>query len=154
MTMRSLQERAIQTVSFEIGGILLAVPLYRAFFDAGMVESTVLMTVLAVAVLVWSPIHNRLFDWAELRLANRVASDRQHGLRVVHAISHETTSVIVTTPLIMVVGGHGFWEALAIDIGLAVFYAVYAYVFHVVYDHVRPVRPAGPIARALAQDQP
>ena len=39
----------------------------------------------------------------------------------------------------MIVGGHGFWEAVAVDIGLTLFYTAYAYVFHMVFDRLRPV---------------
>jgi Chlorhexidine efflux transporter len=50
----------------------------------------------------------------------------------------------------MAMGGHGFWRALAIDIGLTLFYAVYAYGFHLVYDRLRPVSraPAAILPRA------
>ena len=42
----------------------------------------------------------------------------------------------------MLVGGHGFWEAVAVDIGLSVLYVIYAYVFHILYDRFRPVTKA------------
>lgn len=138
--MRSLRERAIQTVCFEIGGLALAAPLYHAAFGESAAGSAGLIAAIALLVAVWSPLHNALFDLAELRLAGRVASDRPHGLRVVHALSHETTSMLVTLPAIMGLGGHGFWEAVAVDLGLSAFYAGYAYVFHIVYDRLRPVR--------------
>lgn len=143
MGLRSARERALQTISYEAGGLLIATPLYAVAFGASPVESALLVTALAVAVLVWSPLHNTAFDFADLRLSGRVASDRPHRLRVVHAISHEISSVVVTVPIIMWLGGHGFWEAVAIDLGLTVTYVAYAYVFHIIYDRLRPVRGAG-----------
>jgi uncharacterized membrane protein len=94
---------------------------------------------LALAIMAWSPLHNSVFDWVDLRMTGRVASDRPHSLRIIHALCHEATSVVITLPLIMLIGGHGFWQALGIDIGFTLFYSVYAYFFHLTYDALRPV---------------
>jgi uncharacterized membrane protein len=61
-------------------------------------------------------------------------------MRLVHALSHEASSLVVTLPVLMGPGGLGFMEALLADLGLTVIYAGYAYVFHWFYDRVRPVR--------------
>ena len=142
MSLRSVRERALQTISYEAGGILIATPLYAAAFGASPAESAMLVAALAIAVLVWSPLHNMAFDVADLRLSGRVASERPHRWRVIHAISHELSSVIVTVPIIMWIGGHGFLEAVVIDLGLTVTYIAYAYVFHIIYDRLRPVPDA------------
>ena len=143
MSLRSARERALQTISYEAGGILVATPLYAWAFGASPVDSALLVTALAVAVLVWSPLHNSVFDIADLRLSGRVASDRPHRWRVVHATSHELSSVVITVPIIMWLGGHGFWEAVLVDLGLTITYIAYAYGFHIIYDRLRPVGGAG-----------
>jgi uncharacterized membrane protein len=137
--MRSLRERAIQTLSYEAGGLLLVAPLYALLVGASAATSVFLLMALALLVTLWSPFHNFLFDYLEGRLCGRVASDRPHGLRLVHAVSHEATSIIVTLPCVMWIGGHGFWTALAVDAGLTLAYALYAYVFHLGFDWLRPV---------------
>jgi uncharacterized membrane protein len=142
--LRSGRERAIQTVLYEAGGLLVAVPLYQLLFGKGVDESALLLIVLAIAVMLWSPLHNAVFDLFEWRLAQRLASDRPHRWRILHALSHEASTVVVTLPLIMLIGRHGFWEALAIDLGLTGLYVAYAYLFHLGYDRWRPVRPARP----------
>jgi uncharacterized membrane protein len=109
-----------------------------------MSGSAVLLAALALAVMLWSPVHNTLFDMAEWRLARRVASDRPHRLRLLHALSHETTSLVVTVPILMSLGGLTLAEAVLADLGLTAIYAAYAYGFHLLYDHLRPVRPASP----------
>ncbi|NJO38930.1 MAG: PACE efflux transporter [Rhizobiales bacterium] len=136
---RSARERVIQTLAYEAGGLLLASPLYGLVFGTSAAESFALMAALSVAVMTWSPIHNTLFDYAEWRIARRVASDRPHRLRLVHAASHEATALIVSLPVIMLIGGHPFAEALALDIGLTLFYSAYAYFFHIAFDWLRPV---------------
>ena len=139
--LRSLRERILQTVTFEAGGLVLASPLYAAVFDTPLDQSVVLLGALAAACLIWCPIHDTVFDWLESRLAGRTASDRPHRWRAVHALSHEVSVAIVTLPLIMSVGNLGIAAAISADIGLTLFYAGYAYVFHLVFDSLRPLAP-------------
>ena len=46
----------------------------------------------------------------------------------------------MTLPIVMWMGGFGFWAALAVNIGFTVFYAAYTYIFHIVFDWLRPMR--------------
>jgi uncharacterized membrane protein len=132
----------MQTCAYEAGGVVLAAPVYAAIFGASGMDATLLIVALAAACLVWAPIHNTLFDWIELRRTGRLASDRPHRWRLVHAFSTEASSVLVTLPLVMALGGHGFVAALVVDLGLTLLYTAYAYVFHLGFDRLRPVRPA------------
>lgn len=143
MTLRSPRERLIQTLAFEAGGLCLSVPLVVLFGGGTSGEAFALMLSLSIAVLIWSPIHNTLFDWVDFKVSGRLASDRPQRWRLVHAVSHEATTVVVTLPLLIWLGELTFWTALAADLGLTALYAAYAYVFHLVYDRLRPVRPAG-----------
>lgn len=141
MTLRTPRERLIQTIAYEIGGICLSVPLFVVFGDGTTGEAFVLVLALSAAVLIWSPVHNTLFDWADFRLSGRLASDRPQRWRIVHAISHETTTVVVTLPILIWLGGLSFMAALLVDLGLTLLYAAYAYMFHLLYDRLRPMRP-------------
>ncbi len=141
MVLRSARERAIQTIAYEIGGLCLSVPLFLAFGDGTPGEAVVLMLTLSVAVVIWSPVHNTLFDWADWHLSGRLASDRPQRWRVVHAISHEATTLVVTVPILIWLGGLSLWAAVLVDLGLTALYAAYAYVFHLVYDRLRPMQP-------------
>jgi uncharacterized membrane protein len=91
--------------------------------------------------MAWSPLHNSVFDWLDERSTGRTASERPHGLRLVHALSQEVSSTLVTLPLVMWIGHFDFWQALGVEISLTLFYAAYAYVFHIIYDRARPVAP-------------
>jgi uncharacterized membrane protein len=139
MRLRSPRERLIQTLCYEAGGLLLSIPLYLLYSGHATGEGTQLMLALSVAVMVWSPFHNSLFDWADLQLSGRVASDRPQAWRMVHAISHEVSTMVFTVPILIGLGGHAWREALLVDLGLTGLYAVYAYGFHLVYDRLRPI---------------
>lgn len=93
MARRSLRERVIQTLAYEAGGLALAAPLYWLVFGGEAAESVGLVAAVSVAVLAWTPIHNKAVDWLEWRCARRLASDRPARLRALHALSHETTAM-------------------------------------------------------------
>lgn len=141
--LRTPRERLIQTLWFEGVGLLLVAPAYAWASGAGMGDSFVLVVALSIAVMLWAALYNTLFDRVERRRTGRVASDRPHGLRSLHAIGLEVSSVLVTWPLIWALTSLGWWGALAADLGLSAVYAVYGYLFFWVFDRLRPVPAAG-----------
>jgi uncharacterized membrane protein len=140
MILRTLRERVIQAVCYEAGGLVLWFALSAALLEGSAAESALLWLALSIVDTVWSPLHNTLFDQTELRLAKRIACDRPRSWRLVHAISHEASSVLLTLPVIMGLTGLGIWGALTVDLSLTAAYAAYTYVFHAVFDRVRPMR--------------
>ncbi len=139
MTIRSFKERIIQTVSFEIIGILCVAPIYAHVTGASTVHGLILIAMLSVAVLIWAPIFNTAFDMIDRHFTNRLACKRPHRLRIVHATLHEVTAIMMTCPLLIWIGGHSLPGALAVNLGLTVTYTIYTYLFHLLYDRLRPV---------------
>jgi uncharacterized membrane protein len=140
MGIRNFRERIYQSVSCELGGILVVAPVYALVAGAGAQDSLVLMVALTTVATLWAFVHNAIFDVVEWRLVQRVASDRPQAWRLVHAVNLEATLMVFTVPVLMIMGGHPFLEAVMFDIGLSLAYMVYAYVFHMAYDWARPVR--------------
>ena len=141
--MRSWRERVIQTLSYELGALLIAAPLYQWLFSVSAGESLQLLVALSVAVMLWSPLHNTVFDGLDARWFGRVASDRRGVSRWVHAFSHEASTLLVTLPLIVWIGGYSWFEAFWLDLGLTLFYTAYAWLFHWCFDRLRPIRTPG-----------
>ena len=142
MALRTARERLYQTLAYEAGGLAVAAPLYGFVFGRDAGESFSLLAALSVIVMLCAPVYNTVFDWVEFERTGRAASDRPQGLRAAHALCLEITATAVTLPIVMAMGGHGFWQALTIDLGLTLLYAAYAYFFHIVYDRLRPVSPS------------
>lgn len=141
---RTLRERVVQTLWFEAIGLALVTPLWSAATGADAGASLLTLASLSVAVMLWTALFNTAFDHAEARRARRVASDRPLRWRIVHAVGLEASSVLVSLPLIVATTELSWLAALAADIGLTLAYAAYGYGFHLVYDHLRPVRPPAP----------
>ncbi|GAA6160816.1 hypothetical protein NBRC116589_29900 [Ruegeria sp. HU-ET01832] len=151
MTLRTFKERVIQTGSFELIGIAFVSPVYAYIAGSSMAHGFALITLLSIVILIWSPIFNTLFDLLERNQTCRLACARPHRVRIIHAVLHEVTAVIITCPLMMYVGGHSLKTALAFNLGLTITYSVYTYVFHIVYDRLRPVQPVRAIQIAAMQ---
>ncbi len=139
MTLRTGRERVLQTLAYEAGGLILATPAYAMVFGAGTGESVQILVALSVAVLVWAPLHNTVFDWVDWQRTGRVASDRRTRGRLFHALSLEVSALAVTCPLVKWLAGVTLADALLVNLGLTLFYMAYAFIFHVVFDRMRPV---------------
>ena len=113
--LRSWKERACQTGCFEVVGIALVAPVYTAIFGASLGHGVQVIALLSVVIMLWSPLHNTLFDFADWRMTGRTACQRPKSLRLVHAVSHEASAVLLTCP-ILVWFGHGLAEALAVNL--------------------------------------
>lgn len=137
----------LQTLCFEAGGLLLVAPLHALAAGASAAESFLLIAVLALVVMAWSAVFNTVFDFVEHRRTGRLASARPQALRLLHAVLHEASAVVVTWPVIVALSGLGWAQALWADLGLTLAYAVYAYLFHLGYDRLRPLRAAAAAAR-------
>ena len=104
---------------------------------------------LALAMLVYSPLYCAAFDRADRRLTGRLASDRPNGLRLVHALGHELGAMLVSVPVLLALTDLGLGGALALDLGLSLAYAGWTWVFFVLWDRLRP-QPRGPARRPVA----
>lgn len=142
---RSLRERILQTLWFEGIGLVIISPIFALLAGERAGPSAAVLALLSIAVMTWSALYNSVFDSVELRVTNRPASARPHGLRLVHAFGNEATALFVTWPLIVALTGLNGFEALAAELGLTLAYAVYGYVFHLVFDLLRPV--GSPVVR-------
>ena len=140
VALRDTHERLIQTLWFEGIGIVLVSPLYGFVVGASMQESLLLLLAVSLAMMAWSACFNTVFDWFEACKARRCASARPPRWRIVHAILFETTSTLVTWPLIVALTDLGWTAALAADLLLSLTYVLYGYVFHLGFDRLRPVR--------------
>jgi uncharacterized membrane protein len=141
---RSRRERVIQALCFEVLGLAIVSPLFAYVASASTGESLIVLSVLSFAVMCWATLYNTVFDLIEYRCTGRVASDRPHGLRVLHTLGLEVTAALVTWPLIVALTPLGWLEALVADIGLTLAYGLYGYAFHLGFDRLRPVRSDAP----------
>ena len=137
--LRSLPDRIRQVILFELVGVFVFTPLFALVSGEPLLESAVLLAILSLIAAIWNGVYCTGFDWIEGRLTGRRADQRPQLLRLAHALGFEGGLLIFSLPVIMAWTGMDFWTALVADIGLALAYAGYAYLFNLAYDRVFPI---------------
>ncbi|MDR0576733.1 MAG: PACE efflux transporter [Candidatus Accumulibacter sp.] len=137
--LRTPLDRLRQVLMFEIGGLLLITPPFVWLSGVPPLDSFGLLAVMALIAAIWNALYNTTFDWIEGRLTGRAADRRPTSLRVAQAIGFEGGLLSISLPVVMTWTGMGWLQALLADIGLAVAYVAYAYVFNLGYDRVFPI---------------
>ena len=136
---RNLRDRARQVALFEIGGLVLSTPPFVWLSDVPFMDAAGLMFVLALIATLWNAAYNTGFDWIEGRLTGRQADQRPWLLRVAQALGFEGGILLMGLPVVMAWTGMGWMAALVADIGLALFYVVYAFFFNLAFVRVFPI---------------
>lgn len=139
--LRSVCDRVRQVVLFEIGGLLLITPPFAWASGAALTDSVAMLAVLALIAAIWNGAYNTAFDRIEGSLSGRPADRRPLAMRVAHALGFEGGLLLMTLPVIVVWTGMGWRAALLADIGLALSYVAYAFVFNLAYDRLFPIDP-------------
>ena len=140
--LRSPGDRLRQIALFELAGLVLITPPFAWISGVALRESLGMLALLALIAAVWNGCYNTAFDWVEGRLTGRSADRRPFRLRCLHALGFETGLLMLTLPVIMAWTGMGLLEALIADIGLALAYVAYAFVFNLIYDRAFPIESA------------
>ncbi|QIZ75815.1 PACE efflux transporter [Ferrimonas lipolytica] len=127
------KDRVIHSVLFEVIGLILLVPV--ASLISGVAPS--IMTGIAVLVsliaMAWNYGYNVLFD----KLFGQDRINRGLIVRMAHSAGFEIGLLSISLPLLVLMTGMGWWDALILDLGMVVFYLVYTLVFNWCYDHGR-----------------
>ena len=152
--LRSLPDRIRQVALFEVGGLLLITPPFVWLSGVPATDSLGLLALIALIAALWNTSYNTAFDWIEGRLTGRTADLRPVGMRALHAIGFESGLLLVSLPIIMLWTGMSWLEALIADIGLAIAYVVYAFVFNWLYDKSFPIDAPSEIAELEHQGAP
>ena len=135
--MRSTADRIRHALSFEIIALLIVTPASAWLFDKPIGHIGVVAVVSASIATGWNYVYNLGFDHALRRLRGTVK--KTVPIRLLHAVSFEIGLLFVLLPFIAWYLEISLREAFVIDLSLAVFYLIYAFVFNWVYDVLFPV---------------
>lgn len=135
--MRTTFDRIRHAVLFEIIGLILFTLVGTWIFNTPMSNMGVIAIFGATLAMLWNYLYNLLFDHAMLRLRGRL--DKTVAMRALHAILFEIGLMILMLPFIMWYLGIGLVDALIMDMGYALFFMCYAFVFNWGYDIVFPI---------------
>lgn len=138
--MRGTADRIRHVVSFEIIALSIITPLGAWVFGVPMIDMGAVGAGAALIAASWNYVFNLGFDHALARLRGTVR--KTLALRALHAVLFEIGLVAVLVPFVAWYLGIGLVEAFLMDLALAGFFLVYAFLFNWAYDVVFPLREA------------
>lgn len=141
--MRTPVDRIRHLVLFEVTALLILIPIGVWFFDLDLTEIGVLGVCTAAVAAVWNYVYNYGFDRVLKKLTGSV--HKRMRVRVLHAILFELGLVVMLVPFIAWWLDISLWQALIADIGLVIFYVVFAFVYNLAYDRVFPIPEGKPV---------
>jgi uncharacterized membrane protein len=136
--MRTTADRIRHTLLFEIIGLAICVPLAAWILDKGLAQIGALSIVLSLTAMWLNYVFNLIFDIALVRLG-RPVNVRPVWMRVLHAMLFEASLLILTIPVVAWWLDMTLWTAFLTDIGFALFFLIYAFIYNWVYDVVFPM---------------
>ena len=130
--MQGLKRKLVYVSLFETIAIVLTT-LLLMLLGHDSAHSGAVSVVISVIAVVWNLIWNYSFEAWERRQTVKGRSIRR---RVVHAVGFESGLALMTIPLLAWWLSIGVFEALALDIGLLLFFLLYTFVFNWGFDRI------------------
>ncbi|CEO41130.1 transporter [Photobacterium kishitanii] len=134
--MRTRLDRIRHAVCFEIIGLILLVGvLSQLGFDSSHIGVVgIAFSILATG---WNYIYNIWFDRILYRRYKTIV--KTTAIRIIHSLGFEAGLLLVTIPILSWVLKVTLWQAFVLDIGMVLFYLIYAYVYNIAYDRLFPI---------------
>lgn len=125
--------RVLQAVLYEAFAVALVSPILSVVFGEPPTSSVGLAITLSSIALAWSYVFNSLFERWE---SHQAARGRSFARRLAHGIGFEGGLVVILIPVMALWLDISPWMAFLANLGLLVFFFVYAIVFTWAFDRV------------------
>jgi uncharacterized membrane protein len=139
---KSLKERALHALLFELIGVLMFAPGLAWVLGQSIGKMGAMTVMISTVAMLWNMVFNALFD----RLRARVGFAMSLKVRALHAISFEVGLVFMVVPMVAWWLSISLLEAFVLDIGLLLLFLPYTMLFNLAYDRLRE--------RLLARSRP
>ena len=131
--MQGIKRKVVHAILFEFFAIISVTLAFMVSTQHGAGHSGALAVMTSVVAMLWNMGYNALFERWEARQAKR---GRSLARRITHSLGFEIGLVVLLLPLVMWWLDIGVAAALAIGIGLVVFFVVYGLVYNWCFDRV------------------
>lgn len=125
--------RIVQAVLYEFFAVAFVGPALSFIFDEPAGSAITLAVVMSAVALAWNYIFNSLFERWESR---RQTKGRPLSYRLLHGLGFEGGLVVILVPVMAYWLQISLLQALLADLGVLVFFFIYAIVFNWVFDAV------------------
>lgn len=131
--MQGIRRKAVYVGLYELFAIVFSSTGLAAGSGSSLERAGAIAVVTAVIAVVWNLGYNTLFERWEARQSVR---GRGFGRRVAHAVGFELGFLVLLVPLFAWWFGISLQHALVLEIGLALFFLLYTFVFNWSFDKV------------------
>lgn len=128
---QQLKRRIIHALCYELILLVIGTPLLSFFLQESLTHTGILWILMSVTALIWNMFFNHMFEKYELYVG---WTERTVAIRILHALGFEGGLLVFTVPMIAWMMNMTLWEALILDIGLALSIMVYTFIFQWCYD--------------------
>ena len=129
----SHKERILHMVLFEVFALIMMAGLATYITGNGTGEMAGLALAMSLIAMAWNYVYNYGYD----KIFGADRTKRTKKTRVLHGLGFELGLMTVTLPVLMWVLKLDFLTVLIMDIGLVIFFVLYAIGFNWAYDSVR-----------------
>ncbi|MBC7608341.1 MAG: multidrug/biocide efflux PACE transporter [Polaromonas sp.] len=129
---KSAAERFLHALIFEVLAIAICAPVGAWLLGHSLAHMGALTLMISLVAMGWNMVFNALFDRAQWRWG----FTRNLTARAVHALLFEIGLLLVIVPLAAWWLDMGLWHAFVLDIGIALFFMPYSFVFNWLYDKI------------------
>ena len=134
--MRTKQDRIRHAIAFEIIGLAILISVMgKLGYD--MAHVGLMGVFFSIIATFWNYAFNVGFDRLLLKTMNTLK--KTFWIGILHSLSFETGLLVITIPVIAWTLDISLWHAFIMDIGMVIFYVIYAYLFNLAYDNMFPI---------------
>ena len=137
--MRTIRDRIRHTLLFEGIAIVISTIVAVLILQKPVLTVGSLAITLSIMAMLCNYFYNLTFDHWRMRRGESSPNQRSLGIRILHALGFEACFIILTLPLIAWWLSLSLLQALLLDIGFALFFVAYAFVYNWCYDKLFPV---------------
>ena len=130
---KSLKERALHALLFEMIGVLLFAPALAWLLGHSLGKMGAMTVMISTVAMLWNMLFNAGFD----RVRARVGFAMSFKVRALHALAFEGGLIVAVVPLAAWWLSISLMEAFWLDIGLLLLFLPYTMVFNLAYDKLR-----------------
>ncbi|CAH0533145.1 hypothetical protein VST7929_01006 [Vibrio stylophorae] len=129
----SVAERIFHAVLFEILAITFSIIALILFTDQPVAVLSGTMITIATIAMIWNYFFNLVFD----RFFPGEKTLRPLKLRIFHVVLFEAGLICFTVPVFAYALKTSLLHAFLMDLSMTIFITCYAFVFNLLYDHLR-----------------
>ncbi|PVX71644.1 PACE efflux transporter [Paraburkholderia unamae] len=131
--MQGIKRRIVYVTLFEGLALFITSTSFASLSGSGMDRAGAAAVFSSLIAVGWNFVYNMLFERWEARQAKR---GRSVARRIAHAVGFEAGLMVFLVPMIALTLRVSLLESFLMDIGLSMFFLVYAYVYNLIFDSV------------------